>query len=259
LKKEEILYFEANHIINKENVLVKIMKKDLGTMKDSLKFNFESFKNNSECNYRQILFIIEYFFDKVPGGIVVFLQNYEILSKLKNFLQEKSKLAKESLFFEEKINNTNTFSLYQAQIKRSKKAVIFGIIGGKLSEGINFNDELARCVIIFGLPYPSINSTDIKLKMEYNDYLYNKKLSEVNGKEYYENLCMKAVNQSIGRAIRHRNDYSLIVLADMRFCNERIMKKLPKWILDTKVEEVDDIEKFKGEMENFYRLHDPNN
>jgi chromosome transmission fidelity protein 1 len=35
-------------------------------------------------------------------------------------------------------------------------------------------------------------------------------------KQYLENLCMKAVNQSIGRVIRHRGDYAAIVLVDCR-------------------------------------------
>lgn len=63
------------------------------------------------------------------------------------------------------------------------------------------------------------------------------------GREYYEDLCMKAVNQCVGRVIRHRNDYAAIVLADARWCNgnDRGMqggstvlcgplRKLPEWI-----------------------------
>lgn len=63
------------------------------------------------------------------------------------------------------------------------------------------------------------------------------------GREYYEDLCMKAVNQCVGRVIRHRNDYAAIVLADARWCsgNSGIMqgssdvvngplRKLPRWI-----------------------------
>ena len=44
------------------------------------------------------------------------------------------------------------------------------------------------------------------------------------------NLCMKAVNQSIGRAIRHISDYATVVLADARFGSGRVRNRLPKWI-----------------------------
>jgi chromosome transmission fidelity protein 1 len=41
---------------------------------------------------------------------------------------------------------------------------------------------------------------------------------------------MRAVNQSIGRAIRHANDYATILLVDTRFSRPRVRGKLPKWI-----------------------------
>ena len=49
-------------------------------------------------------------------------------------------------------------------------------------------------------------------------------------REFYENACMRAVNQSIGRAIRHKADYACILLLDMRYDNSRIEGKLPAWI-----------------------------
>lgn len=64
------------------------------------------------------------------------------------------------------------------------------------------------------------------------------------GREYYEDLCLKAVNQCVGRVIRHRNDYAAIVLADARWCMGNTgavssgnpqafagpLRKLPEWI-----------------------------
>jgi chromosome transmission fidelity protein 1 len=33
-----------------------------------------------------------------------------------------------------------------------------------------------------------------------------------------------------GRAIRHKNDWSMLVLVDMRYQSEKIHSKLPRWI-----------------------------
>lgn len=42
-------------------------------------------------------------------------------------------------------------------------------MGGRLSEGINFSDELARSIIVLGLPYPNLKSAEMIEKMKYLD------------------------------------------------------------------------------------------
>lgn len=49
-------------------------------------------------------------------------------------------------------------------------------------------------------------------------------------RDFYENACMRAVNQCVGRAIRHKGDYAAILMLDKRYGGERIQCKLPKWI-----------------------------
>ena len=92
------------------------------------------------------------------------------------------------------------------------------VIGGKLSEGINFSDDLARTVIVCGLPYPSTQSMAMQQKMTFYDA---RGPPQFKGRDYYENLCMRTLNQAVGRALRHANDYAMIVLVDYRFCTSR--------------------------------------
>lgn len=42
-------------------------------------------------------------------------------------------------------------------------------------------------------------------------------LAAETGREYYSNLCMKGVNQCVGRVIRHRGDWAAVLLVDARW------------------------------------------
>jgi len=54
--------------------------------------------------------------------------------------------------------------------------------------------------------------------------------SPTAGMQHYENLCMKAVNQSVGRAVRHKNDYAAVLLVDQRYIRTHTQSALPGWI-----------------------------
>ncbi|RQM29493.1 hypothetical protein B5M09_012000 [Aphanomyces astaci] len=82
-----------------------------------------------------------------------------------------------------------------------------------------------------GLPYPNPHDPELMQQMEYT----TKSVSGVSAHDFYSNLCMKAVNQSIGRSIRHRNDYASIMLLDRRYNTNVIRSRLPKWINDRTV------------------------
>lgn len=83
------------------------------------------------------------------------------------------------------------------------------MIGAKLSEGLNFADDLARGVVIIGLPFANLGSPELRERLKYVKRL--EELQQATGKpstkdkgqkdaaaELYENMCMNAVNQSIG-------------------------------------------------------------
>lgn len=134
-------------------------------------------------------------------------------------------------------------------------AILFAVVGGKLSEGLNFSDELARAVVVIGLPFANKNSPELQERMRYanevEQRLGHKRHPGAKdaASELYENMCMSAVNQSIGetvrrlprannihgfvgRAIRHRMDWASLILVDRRYCSAGIQNKLPAWIRD---------------------------
>ena len=129
---------------------------------------------------------------------------------------------------------------YSASIEKGKRsearttgAIIFAVVGGKLAEGINFGDDMGRLVVMVGMPYPNPQDPELQERMRFMD----RQAAEATpprpspSKEYYVNLCMKAVNQCVGRAIRHINDYAAILLLDKRYAEQTaVTSKLSNWI-----------------------------
>ncbi|KAG7401622.1 ATP-dependent DNA helicase chl1 [Phytophthora boehmeriae] len=171
----------------------------------------------------------------VPGGVVVFFPSYRFeenaVRRWKVTKQYEQIQAKKAVFSEPKKSGelADVLAQYSAACSRGNRdgagAMLFSVVGGKMSEGINFSDELARCVVMVGMPYPNARDAELVEKMAFLD-----KRNPGSGHQFYESLCMKAVNQSIGRAIRHQKDYASILLVDQRYSNPQVRKRLPEWI-----------------------------
>lgn len=52
----------------------------------------------------------------------------------------------------------------------------------------------------------------------------------MSGQQWYQLEASRAVNQAIGRIIRHKNDYGAIILCDCRFDNPSFKKHLSAWL-----------------------------
>lgn len=140
------------------------------------------------------------------GGVVCFLPS-------KNFL----KIFKERFNLEQTDQISYVFEDLKEFTKmcNSKMTVLFAVMGGTLSEGINFSDHFCRLLIIIGVPFPSIN-VEMRERIKFN------------GKDYITHIAMKTVNQALGRALRHKNDFAGIVLIDERY--EGFQHLLSGWI-----------------------------
>lgn len=269
LQSEKIKTLSCGHVIPTSNLCVWT----LASMKpnnadDSFEFSFQ--KRSDKTMIRRLGQALLNICSVVPDGVVVFFPSYGYLDELVAIWQAMDPAdggksvwdrlqAKKKVFRESKGGSSDeVLEEYSHAILEpdkttgagSRGSLLLSVVGGKMSEGINFSDRLGRCVVIVGLPYPNINSPEWKARIEYIESSTIARLAEPNSgvattlmtkeqvmaeakkvaRDFYENACMRAVNQSIGRAIRHRGDYAAIVLVDRRFGTERIKGKLPGWI-----------------------------
>ena len=147
-------------------------------------------------------------------------------------------------------------------LPHSPGCILMGVCRGKISEGIDFANDMSRAVIITGIPFAPAMDAKVKLKREYldgavrvasqakqqqqlkiNDGGFSspsdedkKRLSvssslvKLSGNEWYTQQAHRAVNQAVGRVIRSRTDYGAVLLLDSRFDQDRNLLGLSKWI-----------------------------
>lgn len=264
LGPEKIATLSCGHVIPESNLRVWTLASTKPSISEDL-FEFSFQKRSDKGIVKRLGLALLNICSVVPDGVVVFFPSYGYLEEIVTNWQsaESSEGGKsiwdrlqmrKSVFRESKGGSSDQVLeeytraiLEPEENTKARGALLLSVVGGKMSEGINFSDRLGRCVVIVGLPYPNINSPEWKARIEYIESSTINRL--MNGttatsttkeqatakakqvaRDFYENACMRAVNQSIGRAIRHRGDYAAIVLVDRRFSTDRIRKKLPGWI-----------------------------
>ena len=173
--------------------------------------------------------------NNTPNGVLIFCPSYSFLRSFKRWLpNDQKKRVKKKLFWEDDANDLQVFShRYFTQAQSSKGAVLFGVFRGKLSEGFDYNDSKARAVITIGIPFPAFNK-EVQMKKAYNDSRRKESAeaakNAITGDQWYVIEAMRALNQALGRVIRHRNDWGSMFLLDYRFTENHYKKGLSTWI-----------------------------
>ncbi|KAM0466798.1 hypothetical protein ACHAPV_000307 [Trichoderma viride] len=260
LDSTKVTSLSCGHVIPRENLCVWTLA---SSHPGSPPFEFSFKQRGNRDMMNQLGLSILNVCNIVPDGVVVFFPSYSYLEEIVKVWQQPQSGNSHSIWDRLQLrkmvyrdtkgeSSDDVLRDYSRMILGTKAAgdtrtgaLLLSVVGGKMSEGINFSDRLGRCVIVIGLPYPNIASPDWKAKIEYIESTTEERLikegqskSEATAqakqaaRDFYENACMRAVNQSIGRAIRHRGDYAAIILVDRRYGTDRIRGKLPGWIRD---------------------------
>ncbi|CAO3616947.1 unnamed protein product [Cunninghamella echinulata] len=167
----------------------------------------------------------------VPDGVVCFFPSYLYMEQIVSMWNDMGILNeawKHKLIFVETPDAAETslaLSNYRKACDNGRGAILLSVARGKVSEGIDFDHNYGRAVIMFGIPYQYTESRILKARLEYLRDNHN-----IRENDFLTFDAMRHAAQCVGRVLRGKTDYGLMVFADKRFARSDKRAKLPKWI-----------------------------
>lgn len=247
---------EANHVVNmRKQVFIGAILNGPGNV-DLI----STYKNQQKFQYQDSMgFLLLQYAQVIPGGILMFFPSYALMGILKARWQRTGiwdKLEKhKQMFCEPRLGGKDFDALldqYKAVIAEHSSAhstpsgwvgsrsaddepnqtgaIFLAVYRGKVSEGIDFSDDNARAVLAVGIPFPNFKDLQVSLKREYQDHKSRVNRKLVNGSWWYKLQAFRALNQALGRCIRHRRDYGAVILIDSRHRGNSHGNSLSKWM-----------------------------
>ncbi|KAJ8601876.1 hypothetical protein CTAYLR_002699 [Chrysophaeum taylorii] len=168
----------------------------------------------------------------VPDGVVAFFTSYQYMEQTVAAWDETGVLRQilkhKLLFIETKdvVETTLALENFRRACDCGRGALFLSIARGKVAEGIDFDRHYGRCVLNIGVPYQYTQSHVLRTRL---DYLLTR--FQIREADFLTFDAMRQTAQCIGRVIRSKTDYGIVILADARFARNDKRSKLPGWVL----------------------------
>ncbi|KAL2869351.1 TFIIH/NER complex ATP-dependent 5'-3' DNA helicase subunit RAD3 [Aspergillus lucknowensis] len=164
-----------------------------------------------------------------PDGIVVFFPSYLYMESIISMWQGMGILDSiwnyKLILVETPDAQESSLALetYRTACCNGRGAILFCVARGKVSEGIDFDHHYGRAVLCIGVPFQYTESRILKARLEFLRENYR-----IRENDFLSFDAMRHAAQCLGRVLRGKDDYGVMVLADRRFQKKR--NQLPKWI-----------------------------
>ncbi|QSZ35912.1 hypothetical protein DSL72_007034 [Monilinia vaccinii-corymbosi] len=164
-----------------------------------------------------------------PDGMVVFFPSYLYMESIISMWQGMGILDevwKYKLILVETPDAQETslaLETYRTACCNGRGAILLCVARGKVSEGIDFDHQYGRTVLCIGVPFQYTESRILKARLEFLRETYR-----IRENDFLSFDAMRHAAQCLGRVLRGKDDYGIMVLADRRFLKKR--SQLPKWI-----------------------------
>lgn len=167
----------------------------------------------------------------VPDGMVCFFTSYLYMENVVASWYEQGIIDNiqryKLLFIETQDAAETSLALYNYMkaCESGRGAVLLSVARGKVSEGVDFDHHFGRAVVMLGIPYIYTLSKILKARLEYLRDQF-----QIRENDFLTFDAMRHAAQCVGRALRGKTDYGIMIFADKRFSRSDKRGKLPKWI-----------------------------
>ncbi|VDN96954.1 unnamed protein product [Rodentolepis nana] len=231
------------HVINHDQIQLCVLPKapDSGMLNSSYEY-----RGNASYHKSLGLTLVN-LFRIVPGGVLIFFPSYALMKSCIQSWQNcdiYGRLVDAKKTFIEPRDKNQFQQITTGYVEAASSgggSALFAVMRGKVSEGLDLTDHTSRAVFIVGIAYPPREDPRIKIKMAFLDEQrfkqqqqeqtsVGKKVEMPTGRQWYKLQAWRAVNQAVGRVIRHIRDYGMIFLCDERFASQEAKSHLPAWM-----------------------------
>lgn len=169
----------------------------------------------------------------VPDNIVCFFPSYIYMEEMITLWSEsgiiREILGGKLIFIETPDSRETALALenFKKSCDTGRGAILLSVARGKVSEGIDFEHGYARAVVVLGIPYMYTESIRLKERLKFLKAEY-----DIKEYDFLVFDAMRHAAQCLGRVLRNKTDYGLMIMADSRFSQANIFGKMPRWIRD---------------------------
>jgi DNA excision repair protein ERCC-2 len=159
---------------------------------------------------------VEAISDSSQGNLAVFFTSYQLMRRVASSIKTNRTTIMEDA-------DTRRNDVIQ-KLTHSNNSILYGVMGGKLSEGMDYPHNVLKGVVAVGLPYATWDAYQESLV----DYLEQQ--FPGNGRTYaYLTPAILRLVQACGRVHRSAEDKGYIVILDDRAIQHYVRRLLPSY------------------------------
>jgi len=163
--------------------------------------------------------------DNTKGNVAVFAPSYAMLDRIHGDFTSVGWSRKKIIKEEQRMSKARVEELVSTLYEQRDMGgtVLFGVLSGKLSEGVDYSGNILNSLVCVGLPLPPPSSRQEALV----DY-YTKKFDRGRAWKYASlQPAVNSVLQALGRPIRKKEDRAIVVLLENRMLEGRVRNCMP--------------------------------